>query len=385
METNSEMVEATAPPAEQNETALPQTPAAINRIARALAAKPFRPHRLFQGGHAQTLAGYAWPRPRHLGADHHRDEMRLFEVEPEVRLLVHCRWQSGRRAHPTLVLVHGLEGSSESAYMLSTAFKAYRVGFNVLRLNMRNCGNTEHLTPTLYHSGMSGDLRAVVAELITRDRLPHISLVGVSMGGNLVLKLAGEYGEAVPHEVASICAISPSLDLSACADAIERRSNWIYQQTFVRSLRRRIRRKKRLYPELYDTRELRRVRTIRSFDERYTALHCGYANAADYYTRASALPLIPRIHVPTLIIHAQDDPFIPFASFLHPSLAANPYLLLITPLHGGHVGFVADDTDGEDRFWMENRAVEFSRLIYEEQTKETPPRNDESGSEFPSV
>jgi predicted alpha/beta-fold hydrolase len=336
--------------------------------ARIFEKKPFKPHPLFTSGHAQTLAAYTWPRRYAYRAQHREYRERLFEVEKDVRLLAHYRWQANDpRAYPTILLVHGLEGSSSSIYMLGTADKAFRAGFNVVRLNLRNCGDTEHLTPTLYNSGLARDLRAVVKELIEEDRLPEIFLVGFSMSGNMALKLGGEEGELVPRELAAICAVSPSIDLSSCAEAIERRANWVYQKSFIRSLHGRIRRKKQLYPDLYDTSDLHLVRTIRDFDERYTAVDGGYENADDYYRRASALPLIRDIRIPTLIIHAQDDPFIPFQPLRDPSIAANPYVLLNAPLNGGHVGFVAADAvDGEDRFWAENRIVEFCQLVHEQ-------------------
>ena len=338
--------------------------ASLSGIACALEERPFKPHPWFRSGHAQTLAGYAWPRRFALRA-HRVDTERLFEVEPGIKILTHCRWQTDPQRHPTIVLTHGLEGSSSSIYILGTAAKAFSAGFNVVRVNMRNCGNTEHLTPTLYNSGLSNDLRAVAHELIERDRLPSIFLVGFSMSGNMALKLAGEDGEHVPRELSAICAVSPSVDLSTCADAIEQRANLLYQQSFIRSLRRRMRQKKRLYPDLYDLSDLHLVRTIRDFDNRYTALDAGYRDAADYYERASALPLMGRIHTPTLIIHAQDDPFIPFHPLRHPAVSQNPHIILLDPPHGGHVGFVGADMGGEDRFWAENRIVQFCKLLHE--------------------
>lgn len=357
----------TGRPVTQGITQQVSSPRSLSEIARALESRPFRPHPLLSNGHAQTLAGYAWPRRVLLRGPVPADEERTFEVEPGVRILGHCRWQSiDPREQPTLLLLHGLEGSSSSRYMLGTAAKAFHQGFNVIRLNLRNCGDTEHLTPTLYNSGLSGDIRAVILELIERDGLPRIFLAGFSMSGNIALKLAGEEAEAAPRELAGICAVSPSSDLSSCAEAINRRANWVYQQSFLRSLRRRIRNKQRLYPELYDTSELHLVRTIRDFDERYTAVDGGYLDADDYYSRASALPLIGHIRVPSLIIHAQDDPFIPFEPLGQPSVVENPCVLVLAPPYGGHVGFVAADAEGEDRFWAENRVVEFFRLVNEQ-------------------
>ena len=326
-------------------------------VAGMVEASPFGPHPFLRGGHAQTLARWSWPcgfrqRPP--------DEERLFEVEPGVRLLARCRWQRDRTARTTLVLVHGLGGSDDAPYVLGAARLAYRTGANVVRLNQRNCGGTEHLTPTLYHSGMSGDLAAVVRELAD-DGLPRLLVAGFSMGGNLALKMAGEMGEAAPPELKGLCAVSPALDLRATTENLERPSNRPYQWTFVRGLRGLVERKAALYPNLYDTRRLRRLRTVRDFDELYTAPHGCFAGADDYYEQASALGFVPRIRVPTLVIQAQDDPLVPFAPLRHVGISANPSVVAATPPHGGHVAFVS--ADKEERFWAEERLADFCRRL----------------------
>src|SRR5688572_6432151 len=211
----------------------------LAKVESTFASKPFKPHPLFLNGHAQTLAGYGWPRRSLLRSHLQNDEERLFEVEPGVRVLAHCRWQPNRNERPTVVLWHGIEGSSASIYMLGTAQKAFRSGFNVVRLNLRNCGGTEHLTPTLYHGGLTADLRVVVSELISVEGLRDLFLVGFSLGGNMVLKLAGEYGDNPPKEVSGICTVSPSVDLSASTQLIGEKRNWIYQRNFVTRLQRR--------------------------------------------------------------------------------------------------------------------------------------------------
>src|SRR6266568_6441029 len=333
----------------------------LAKVATQFDTKPFIPHPVFKQADAQTIGAHFWP-GRFRARDLTHDEERLFEVEPGSRVLARCRWQANRTEHPTLVMWHGMEGSTASPYMLTSAHKAFRSGFNVIRVNIRNCGGTEHLTPTLYHGGMSEDLRAVISELIERDGLPRLFPIGFSLGGNLVLKLAGEYGDDPPPEVMGLCAVSPSVDLAVTADIINQPSNWIYQQDFLRRLRRRVLTKKKLYPELYDVSEINLVRTIRDFDDRFTAVAHGFASADDYYDQASSIHLIDRIRIPTLIIHAQDDPFIPFAPLEHSSARANPYILLIATENGGHVAFIAADPDHEDRFWAENRVVEFCRL-----------------------
>ena len=335
--------------------------ALLARVAQVFEANPFKPHPMFLSGHAQTLAAYAWPRGFRSYAE--KDEERFFEVEPGVKVLAHCRWQPELTTHPTIVIWHGIEGSTASNYMLAIAQKGFKAGLNIVRVNLRNCGGTEHLTPTLYHGGLSQDLRAVVKELIEKDLLSPLLLVGYSLGGNLVLKLAGEYGDDPPKEVLGVCAVSPSVDLTASAELILKRSNWIYQQDFVRRLKKRIRTKQKLYPELYDISGLSQIRTVRAFDERFTAPGHGFANANDYYHRSSSLRVADKIRVPTLIIHAEDDPFIPFAPLREPGFSENPYILLIHPQRGGHVAFLADSPEEhEDRFWADNRVVEFCKL-----------------------
>jgi len=257
---------------------------------------------------------------------------------------------------------HGMEGSTASAYMVSTADKAFGVGFNVVRVNIRNCGGTEHLSPTLYHGGLTHDARVVIEDLIRTDRLPRLFLAGFSLGGNMILKLAGEYGENPPVEVLGICAVSPSVDLRASTLHMNLRRNWIYQQDFLRRLKNRIRRKKNLFPDLYDISGLGDIHSIEEFDDRFVAPAFGFADALDYYAKASSLPLIRHIQVPTLIIHAEDDPFIPFAPLRDPTVGANPYVILIATERGGHVAFLSANA-GEDRFWAENRLVEFCRML----------------------
>ena len=335
----------------------------LERVAETFAKKSFKPHALFTGGHAQTLAAYFWPRRYRLERD--GDGERIFEIEEQVKVLAHCRWQKNPSEHSTIVLWHGFEGSTASIYMLAMAHKAFHAGFNVVRVNYRNCGGTEHLTPTLYHGGMSGDLRAVINELIQKDGLKSICAIGFSLGGNMVLKLAGEYGENPPEQVVALCVVSPSADLRASTDFLLRRQNWIYQQDFLRRLKKRIRVKHKLYPNLYDLSSLALIRTIRDFDEEFTSISHGFVNADDYYYRSSAVRVIEHIRLPTLIIHSEDDPFIPFKPLQDAAVASNPFILLLKTERGGHVAFISATKNGEDRFWAENRAIEFCVLARE--------------------
>ena len=302
-----------------------------------------------------TIAAVFWPRKfARLG----KSELRLFEVEPGTKVRGDCHWQERPREHATIVLLHGLEGSSESNYMFGTAEKAWVAGFNVVRLNQRNCGGTENLTPTLYHSGRSGDIRSVIVELVERDGLPEIFAVGFSMGGNLVLKMAGEIGDAPPPALRAMVAVAPSLDLAACADAIAEPQNFLYERHFVRSLKSRMRYKATLFPGQFPLDGLDRVGTVREFDEVITARYCGFRSADDYYAQSSASRVIAGIRRPTLILTAQDDPVVPFKSFEKPGIRENPIITFQAPRYGGHCAFISAE-GGDARFWAEACIVEF--------------------------
>src|SRR5215813_302836 len=200
----------------------PSVSSLLANVAAAFEHRPFTPARFFSQGDLQTFGAYLWPSRFRL-PDTTGDEERFFEVEPGSRVLGRCRWQADRTQHPTLVMWHGLEGSATAAYMLTTAAKAFARGFNVVRMNVRNCGGTEHLTPTLYHGGLTNDLRVIIEELIDRDHLRNIIIAGFSLGGNLTLKLAGEYAEDPREQLKAVVTISPSVDLQASCDVISQK------------------------------------------------------------------------------------------------------------------------------------------------------------------
>jgi uncharacterized protein len=285
-------------------------------------------------------------------------EARLFLVEPQTQLQGFCHWQGDRKASPTAVLVHGLEGCSDSLYMRGIAAKAYRDGFNVIRMNQRTCGGTEHLTPTLYNSGLSGDYRTILNELAHRDGLNRIWLIGYSMGGNLVLKAAGELGKTEPA-LAGIAAVCPNINPTVCARALEEPRNFIYHRHFLTRLKLRLQRKATLLPQKWDLSQLDRIATISEFDNRYTAHDGGYRDGADYYNRAGARHVLDAIAVPTLIITAQDDPFIPYSMFTVPTIQRHSHIRMVAPRYGGHCGFFHRSQNGEDPYWAENRIVDF--------------------------
>lgn len=325
-----------------------------------LITEPFTPHRGLAGGHRMTV--YCWARPRTFPRLPPPED-RYFDVAEDTRVLAHCYWQPERSTHPVLLALHGLEGSSRAHYMRGLADKGYAAGFNVVLLNQRNCGGTEHLCAGLYHSGLTHDADQVIRELALRDGIREAVVAGYSLGGNLALKLAGDHGDAPPTALRGVCAVSPVIELSACIRALERRQNVVYQWNFVRGLKARMRRKHQCQPGRFPLDRLPAVRTVREFDEAFTAPHFGFAGAEDYYHRASAMRVIDRVRVPALIITAKDDPFVPVEPFLDPRLTGNPHIDLIVTTHGGHCGFVATPSNGDDGYWAERRIIDFARRV----------------------
>ncbi len=301
---------------------------------------------------------YCWGAARRLPVP--APEERLVQVTSDTQVLAHCYWQQHRERHCTLLALHGLEGSSTAHYMLGIAYKGLAAGLNVVLLNQRNCGGTEHLGPGLYHSGLTEDA-AHVMRVLAREGLDRVVVAGYSLGGNLALKLAGEHTPETLPSLRAVCAVSPVLDLEACVRALERRSNVIYQWNFVRNLKARMRRKDRAFPRAFDLSRLASIHSVRAFDAAYTAPHFGFDSAEDYYYRASALRVISRIRVPALIITSKDDPFVPIGPFADPAIAANPHITLVMTEHGGHCGFLGRSNGGDDGYWAERAVVEFAR------------------------
>ncbi len=326
---------------------------------------PFEPHPLVRNRHAQTLAT-ALPR-RGLKAFREQAVSRVFEVSRDARLvgLVNRRPEPDA---PVLVLWHGLTGCADGDYMAATAAKAWEAGFHTVRMNMRSCGSTESLSRGLYHAGQSGDVARVCEALVRQEGWRRVHLAGFSLGGNLVLRLAGEYGRRPPAWLRSVTAISPPVDLALAVETLEAEpANRIYTHYFLRNLRRLVERKSLLQPDAFDPSLLEGLRSMREFDDRFTAPLGGFHSALDYYRRTSPAPLLPRICVPTLILHARDDTFLPADPLESPEVRANPYLRVVLTEHGGHNAFIArrpartEDAADPDRRWAENRLLQFIR------------------------
>jgi predicted alpha/beta-fold hydrolase len=351
----------------------------------------FLPRRFLRNGHLQTLVGnflprqYVLPEPEahiiqvdagdseaaygeSLAAESGTAESgaanRLTQARTDARsrgasyVLCHCHWQANASLRATVLLVHGLEGSTRSQYMLGNSARAWAAGCNVIRMNMRNCGGTEDLSPTLYHSGLSDDIATVMRTLAAEKGLRAFALIGYSMGGNLVLKLAGELGADGPEYLKAVVGVSPAMDLAVSADAMHNVSNRAYEWKFLVGLRRRFRRKAELFPAIYSTEGLERISTLRQFDDQITARYSGFRGADDYYDRASSSHGAPHIAVPTLILHALDDPFIRMLPSTRTALLANPRVRLLETAHGGHCAFLAPAVD-YDGYWAEKLLLDF--------------------------
>ena len=316
----------------------------------------FEPRRGLSNGHLQTIVGNFYPRPSFTLET--STETVLVDPADGSRVLCHCHWQPEevRAGRLTAILVHGLEGSSDSRYIRGIAARAFAAGMNVVRMNMRNCGGSDALTPTLYHSGLSGDVGAVIEHFTGRYCLERVALVGYSMGGNLVLKLAGEWGSRAPLiAVATVC---PAIDLAAGADALHEPANRAYEWHFLRGLMRRFRCKAKLFPHIYQATGIGPVRSVREFDDKIVARYCGFANADDYYFRAASARVVDRIQVPSLVLCAQDDPFIRLFAETRARLAANPHIVFAEPSHGGHCAFLGPGA-GDATHWAEAAVVRY--------------------------
>jgi predicted alpha/beta-fold hydrolase len=318
--------------------------------------RPFEPRRGLRNGHLQTIVGNYLPRPPFRSTA----VAETVEVDPldGSRVVCFCDWQppAVRADRLTVILVHGLEGSSQSQYIRGLAARALAVGCNVIRMNMRNCGDTDELTPTLYHSGLSSDVAAVMRHYAGQFGLERVALIGYSMGGNLVLKLAGEWGNAAP--LCAVATVCPAIDLAAGSDALHEPVNRLYERHFMRGLMRRYRRKAALFPHIFEMKDVGSIRSLRQFDDMIVARYCGFRDANDYYYRAASARVVDRIVVPTLIIRAEDDPFVRLVPETRAALYANPNILLIETRHGGHCAYLSRDR-GDEIHWAEASVIRY--------------------------
>lgn len=330
--------------------------------------RPFVPRRFLRNGHLQTVVGLFLPRTESLP----EPESQLIEVEGATAahgasfVLCHCHWQAAevRSQRLTMVIVHGLEGSSSSPYVRGNSARAWKAGCNVVRMNMRSCGAGADLSPTIYHAGRSEDVARVMAELARTHLIRNFALVGYSMGGNLVLKLAGELNSAPPPYLKAVVGVSPLMDLVASSAALHEPQNRLYERRFVADLLRHCRHMADLYPDLYSVDGLNSIRTLRQFDEQVVARYGGFAGADDYHRSVASSNWVQDIAVPTLILHALDDPFIRMTPETRGKLLANSRVRLVETRHGGHCAFLSPEP-GNAGFWAERTLLDFLLMTVE--------------------
>jgi predicted alpha/beta-fold hydrolase len=313
--------------------------------------RPYFP--LVRNPHLLTIAASLWP--RRLDEQRFPVEAKLYQSEPDVRVLIHTQ-QPAREPVAEAVLIHGLEGSSDSVYMRSMAQTLLEADCAVHRFNIRTCGGTEFLCSTLYHAGLTSDLFAWLMDLDRRRRTP-VFLVGFSLGANIALKLAGEMGDDARRILHGVCGVSTPIDLAACARCIGEKRNRLYEWHFLRRMRQRLCLRARVLPHTPFAAAARDVRTLWDFDDRITAPAFGFSGADQYYSTQSCGRFLDTIRVPALLIQAKDDPLIPFTSFDHPAISRNPRIQLLDVEHGGHIGFLSKPlpriwVDGVVRDWI---------------------------------
>lgn len=316
----------------------------------ALAVPAFEPHRALRSGHLQTLV---LPFVRHPPAP------------PGERLEVPVRHgrlvgRLDRVASPrgVAVVIHGINGTAAESFVVRTAAKLRRRGFDTLRLNLRGSGESIGAAAGMTHSGLTDDLRAVY-DLLLR-RYERVGCVGFSLGGQILLRTVGEWGDAPPPGACAAVAISAPIDLVRCSAFVARREAAVYEWFLVTRLRRRYARQVAAMPPGFTRERVRSVRTIRHFDDAVIAPLHGFRDADHYYRASGAADVLPAVHVPTAILHAADDPLVPVGPVLAAREVASPWVRVVVTERGGHVGFVGRHAapGDDDRYWAECRAVD---------------------------
>jgi predicted alpha/beta-fold hydrolase len=316
----------------------------------AIVPSTYTPPQFLDGGHRQTL--YA-SLVRRVDFAYDRRE----RIETPDNDFLDLDWATPPTdTRRIAILTHGLEGSANRRYMRGMARAFVRRGWAVCALNLRGCSGEINRQVATYHSGKTDDLALVVDHVITQN-YDSVALVGFSLGGNLTLKYLGERGPHLDDRIRGAVALSAPVDLSASADQIDRWSNAHYTQYFLHSLRRKMQAKARQHPDRVSTDQLWTIVTLRGFDDAYTAPLHGFTDAEGYYRRASSKPLLPDLPVPTLLLNAANDPFLPPACYPYAIARDHARLTLEVPASGGHVGFVSFSDRGE--YWSEHRTTSF--------------------------
>ena len=310
--------------------------------------KEYKPPFFIRGAHLETLYPHFFRKVK----------QRAFEAltfsTPDQDFLEADYYNANNKT--LVILSHGLEGDSRRDYMLGMTNLLLDNNYDVICWNYRGCGPTINKQPRLYHSGATDDLDVVVQEVIKMG-YKSIVLTGFSLGGNLTLKYCGERGEELDPRIKAAIAISTPLDLDAGCAHLSRPQNRLYSYRFISRLKLKTRKKHQQFPDIIKLDGIDKIKDLRTFDDRYTAPIHGFRDASDYYEKCSSINFVGQIQIPTLIINAKNDPFLPDQCYPYELLGKNPHIIFETPEHGGHVGFTQWNHNGAH--WSDMRALKF--------------------------
>ncbi len=316
----------------------------------------FHPPFPFTSGHVQTIYPTLFrPTPK--------TTLKPQRIETDDDDFLDIDWHYSKMKHTTrlAVISHGLEGNSRKKYMLGMANMLTQQGWDVICLNFRGCSGEPNRLPRLYHSGVTDDLHRVLSHGLQIGTYSTAAIIGFSMGGNQTLKYLGENPEKVPKQVKAAVTFSIPCMLADSVKVCDRWNNRIYMDYFMRGLRQKIRIKAQMFPNLFDTEGLEQFKTFAPFDDKYTGPLHGFKDAADYYSRCSSKQFLSSITIPTLVVQAMDDPFLPKSCYPTEEAKCSPNLFLEIPRFGGHVGFMNGYRHSSS--WMEQRTADFLQDI----------------------
>jgi predicted alpha/beta-fold hydrolase len=321
-----------------------------------LISSPYRAQGLFTNAHFSTI--YSAKVRRIRGLLQERESITLPDGDYlDIDWTFALSSSNSKRAEPVnkvALLFHGLEGNAQRSYMRAMSKLLHQNGYDVAAVNFRGCSGKQNLLYRSYHSGETEDMRFLINKINDTNRYQNIVLYGVSLGGNAVLKYLGEKRD-IPETLKSAATIAVPADLKASLEQLTQRQNWVYRTSFLFDLRRKYRKKMPNFPEQLSWDRYHKIRSLKTFDDFYTAPAHGFEDALDYYAKASSFSYLEHIEIPTLILNAKNDSFLHGDCYPYAFAKASSSLFLETPEHGGHVGFYQKG----DFYYNELRSLEF--------------------------
>lgn len=310
----------------------------------------FIPSLPFRNGHLNTVY-----RPLFMKEKHAYDRVRIDTWDYDFIDLDFSKVGS----NTLVILIHGLEGSSESKYILSAATEINKIGFDTVSFNLRGCSGEDNRLLKTYHSGKTEDVYFVVKFLLDNYNYEKIMIVGYSLGGNLTLKYLGEYADYISEKVACGIAVSVPVDLASSGRLMAKLKNKIYMEEFLKTLRLKVLEKAHKFPDYQlDKDKLFKAKAFKDFDELYTAPVFGFDSPEDYWEKASSKPYLPKIKKPSLLITSLDDPFLSDECYPFKEAENSQYFHLLVTKYGGHVGFISGFRQQDNR-WLEHKIIHF--------------------------